>query len=96
MDLRKLKKLIDLVQESGIGEIEITWLELPGDSPLVGRSLAESDLRGRTGASVVALVRDKRLDANPKSSTLFRAGDRIGVIGDSAQIFALEAYLRGG
>ncbi|MGZ5106455.1 MAG: acetyl-CoA carboxylase biotin carboxyl carrier protein, partial [Usitatibacter sp.] len=24
MDLRKLKKLIDLVQESGIGEIEIT------------------------------------------------------------------------
>ena len=24
MDLRKLKKLIDLVQESGIGELEIT------------------------------------------------------------------------
>ena len=37
MDLRKLKKLIDLVQESGIGEIEIT--EGEGHqlkSPMVG------------------------------------------------------------
>jgi CPA2 family monovalent cation:H+ antiporter-2 len=79
-----------------IGEIEISWIEVPAESPLVGHSLAESDLRGRTGASVVALVRNKKLDANPKSSTVFRAGDRLGVIGDQAQLFALEAYLHGG
>lgn len=79
-----------------IGEIEITWMEIPADSPLIGRSLAESDLRGRTGASVVALVRAKKLNANPKSSTMFKAGDRIGVIGDSTQIFALETFLRSG
>jgi CPA2 family monovalent cation:H+ antiporter-2 len=79
-----------------IGEIEITWMEIPADSPLIGHSLAESDLRGRTGASVVALVRAKKLNANPKSSTVFKAGDRIGVIGDSTQIFALEAFLRSG
>jgi acetyl-CoA carboxylase biotin carboxyl carrier protein len=43
MDLRKLKKLIDLVQESGIGEIEITEGEekvrisrqAPGGPPMV-------------------------------------------------------------
>ncbi len=79
-----------------IGEIEITWIEVPQDSPLVGQTLAQSDLRGKTGASVVAMVRDQKLNANPKSSSKFQAGDRIGVIGDSAQIFALEAYLRGG
>jgi len=79
-----------------IGEIEITWIEVPQDSPLVGQTLAQSDLRGKTGASVVALVRDQKLNANPKSSTKFQAGDRVGIIGDSAQIFAVEAYLRGG
>jgi acetyl-CoA carboxylase biotin carboxyl carrier protein len=43
MDLRKLKKLIDLVQESGIGEIEITEGEekvrisrqAPGGTPMI-------------------------------------------------------------
>ncbi len=43
MDLRKLKKLIDLVQESGIGEIEITEGEekvricrqAPGGAPMM-------------------------------------------------------------
>jgi acetyl-CoA carboxylase biotin carboxyl carrier protein len=43
MDLRKLKKLIDLVQESGIGEIEITEGEekvrisrqSPGGAPVI-------------------------------------------------------------
>src|ERR1043165_6478889 len=43
MDLRKLKKLIDLVQESGIGEIEITEGEekvricrqAPGGAPVI-------------------------------------------------------------
>ena len=42
MDLRKLKKLIDLVQESGIGEIEITEGEekvrisrQPGGQPVI-------------------------------------------------------------
>jgi acetyl-CoA carboxylase biotin carboxyl carrier protein len=43
MDLRKLKKLIDLVQESGIGEIEITEGEekvrisrqAPGAAPVI-------------------------------------------------------------
>ncbi len=79
-----------------IGEIEITWIEVPQDSPLVGQTLAQSDLRGKTGASVVALVRDQKLNANPKSSTKFQAGDRVGIIGDSTQIFAVEAYLRGG
>lgn len=79
-----------------IGEIEITWIEVPQDSPLVGQTLAQSDLRGKTGASVVALVREQKLNANPKSSTKFQAGDRIGIIGDSTQIFAVETYLRGG
>jgi monovalent cation:H+ antiporter-2, CPA2 family len=35
---------------------------------------------------VVALVRDRKLVANPVSMTVFEAGDRIGLIGDADQI----------
>ena len=66
--------------------VEIAWIDLDGESPLVGRSLAESDIRSQSGASVVALVREKQLVANPKSMTVFEAGDRIGLIGDAGQI----------
>jgi monovalent cation:H+ antiporter-2, CPA2 family len=52
--------------------------------------LAEADLRARTGASVVAIVRDKELMTNPKSMTIFKADDRIGLIGDRDQIKAAE------
>jgi CPA2 family monovalent cation:H+ antiporter-2 len=76
-----------------VGEIEISWVEIPPGSPLIGQSLVESDLRGRTGASVVALVREHKLLANPKSSIVFAEADRIGVIGDAAQIAALEQLL---
>jgi monovalent cation:H+ antiporter-2, CPA2 family len=35
---------------------------------------------------VVAWVHEKKLVANPKSMTVFEAGDRIGLIGDAGQI----------
>lgn len=76
-----------------VGEIEISWLEIPSGSQLIGHTLAESNLRERTGASVVALVRDHKLHANPKSSLVFDEGDRLGVIGEPAQIAKLESYL---
>ncbi|MEX2143839.1 MAG: cation:proton antiporter [Anaerolineales bacterium] len=79
-----------------VGEIEISWLEMPPTSPLIGHSLAETNLRGRTGASLVALVRDHKLSANPKSSTVFVENDRIGVIGEPDQIKALEQWINGG
>jgi CPA2 family monovalent cation:H+ antiporter-2 len=66
-------------------------MELPPGNPIVGRSLAEANLRARTGASVIAVLRNRQLIANPKSMMVFEAGDRIGMIGDREQ---LEAVLR--
>ncbi|HRQ24245.1 MAG TPA: NAD-binding protein, partial [Anaerolineales bacterium] len=73
--------------------IEVAWLTLLPPSPLIGQTLAEANLRVRTGASVVAIMRNKQATANPKSHTVFEAGDRIGFIGDSEQIQAVEALL---
>ncbi|HLA98735.1 MAG TPA: cation:proton antiporter [Anaerolineales bacterium] len=78
---------------SATSSIEVTWLQLPTDHPIVGQTLAEADLRARTGASVIAIMRNKHLMANPKSLTVFEAGDRIGLIGDGEQIKAVEELL---
>jgi CPA2 family monovalent cation:H+ antiporter-2 len=73
--------------------IEIKWFRLSEQNPLVGQTLAEANLRARTGASVVALMRDNQLIANPKSMTVFQPGDRIGLIGDESEVAAAEKLL---
>ena len=68
------------------GTIGINWVRVEGNSGIIGRSLAEANIRALTGASVVALMRANQLTANPKSATLFEAGDRVGLIGEADQI----------
>jgi len=88
---RELRSLHQLLHASK--HVEISWLALDRASPLAGRALAESDIRARTGASVIALIRDGKLTANPKSAVRFEAGDRVGVIGDPAQIEAARRII---
>jgi CPA2 family monovalent cation:H+ antiporter-2 len=83
--------LHDLLHASG--NIEVTWLTLTPGNPVVGQTLAEANLRSRTGASVVAIMRKGKLIANPKSLTVFEAEDRVGLIGDGEQIQAAENLL---
>jgi acetyl-CoA carboxylase biotin carboxyl carrier protein len=52
MDLRKLKKLIDLVQESGIGEIEITEGE---EKVRISRQLAQPMVMASPGMHPMAI-----------------------------------------
>lgn len=73
--------------------LEVTWVRLVSGNALVGQTLAEANIRARTGASVVAIVRNNKLIANPKSQTVFEANDRIGLIGDPEQIQAAEQLL---
>jgi CPA2 family monovalent cation:H+ antiporter-2 len=74
--------------------IEIVWMSIDAAGSLVGKSLAEVNLRAHTGASVVALVRNGQLTANPKSMTVFEPGDRIGVIGEKEQIEVVQGLLK--
>jgi CPA2 family monovalent cation:H+ antiporter-2 len=73
--------------------MEIAWRTLPDGSPLVGQSLAEIDLRARTSASIVALVRDGQVLPNPRSSTRFAASDILALIGSPGQIAAADSLL---
>ena len=78
---RLMHSLIDALRS-----IDVSWQHLAEGSSIVGQTLADANLRARTGASVVAILRGKTLLANPKSMTVFEANDRIAFIGDREQI----------
>ena len=71
----------------------MTWFDLDARNPQVGKTVQEANLREHTGASVVAILRNRQLIANPKSHTVFEAGDHIGLIGDKEQIEAAQKIL---
>jgi monovalent cation:H+ antiporter-2, CPA2 family len=73
--------------------MEIVWRRLNDQSPIVGQTVVEADLRARTGASVIAIIRAGATLPNPKSSTRFVEEDLIGVLGDKAQIAQLDELL---
>jgi CPA2 family monovalent cation:H+ antiporter-2 len=89
-EVRLLNQLVNSVRD-----MEIVWRPLTAHSPLVGLTLAEANLRAHTGASIVALLRDKQVVANPKSHTRLKAGDVLALIGDAEQIAAAEQMIRG-
>jgi len=82
---RLLHELLDAA-----GSIEIKWFHISEENSLIGQTISGANLRARTGASVVALLRQGDLLANPKSVTVFQAGDRIGLIGDNEEIKEVE------
>jgi K+/H+ antiporter YhaU regulatory subunit KhtT len=55
-------------------------------SPLEGRSLAEADLRGKTGATVLAVQRNSDVHPNPTPATRLSPGDIVLVLGTSEQL----------
>jgi len=78
---------------TAIRGVEIAWYPLEDGSPIVGKSLAEANLRSKVGASVIALIRDQHVIANPKSDMEFHQGDLLGLIGSLQELAAAERLL---
>jgi CPA2 family monovalent cation:H+ antiporter-2 len=73
--------------------VEVVWLDLDDSSPLVGRTLAESALRDRSGVTVVAISRGDQLISNPGAAARIAAGDRLAVIGTARQVADAEQLI---
>lgn len=50
-------------------------------SPFVGRTIGDTRLRGRTGVSVVAVLRPDLSQPSPNPDFVFRAGDLLVMVG---------------
>ena len=69
-------------------------IELPAASRAVGRTLAEVDLRGQTGATVLAIRRAGAALTVPSAQETLRAGDVLAVTGTDEAVEAAAALLR--
>jgi TrkA domain protein len=86
--LARLREQIEGLATEGI------YLE--DGSPYVGRTLADAAIRSRTGASVVALVRNGEVTPSPAPSQEFRSGDKIVVVGTQEGVRATAELLHQG
>ena len=79
--------------QNAVRLLELTWLTLPPDSPLVGRTIQELKIRSQTGVSVVGVMRDGELYPNPEADYQFTIGDLVAVMGNSEQLAAFQAMV---
>ncbi len=62
-------------------QFDLQWIRLSEMSPVVSRSISELMVRKTSGASVVGVIRDDALVANPDAEFRFQADDLVGIIG---------------
>jgi len=72
-------------------QFDLQWFRLSPGSPMVNRSIGESEIRKTTGASIVGVVRDGRLKPNPDANFVLLPEDLIAIIGSDGN---REAFCR--
>ena len=79
-----------------VPEDVIAKVTVPADSPVIGMSVGDLNIRAETGATVVTVIRGdvKIRNVGPKLS--FLAGDVLVAMGDETEIAKLKALLGGG
>lgn len=74
-------------QVSGIlQKVRTETIRVPDDSRAIGQTLTELDVRGTTGATVVAIVRDEMVINSPAADLVILSGDIMLVAGDAPSI----------
>ena len=91
---RIAERFADLTRE--VPGLNAGQVEIRLDSPFVDRLLGDTRARTRTGASIVAIVRDEDVLASPGPSEILRAGDVLVVIGTEDGIIGVEHIIETG
>lgn len=87
-DLRQLHQLLP-----GLGAPRPIRVEAA--SPAVGRTLAQLNLRGLTGATILAIIREHDGVLIPTGKDVLQAGDLLAVAGTARAIESVEMLLEG-
>ncbi len=75
-------------------DLNSQWQTLPDDSPVIGMSLKDIELRQLTGATLLVIMRaDGREIDYPGGETQLQAGDRLLVAGQPNEIKAVQALI---
>lgn len=95
-----LSSALVLGQLSGVPEqaagLATEQVSVPADSPFAGKQLGATRTRTRTGASIVAVLRDGAVIASPGPDLELAAGDVLVVIGTRTGLDAVMRLIAGG
>ncbi|UDY23319.1 cation:proton antiporter regulatory subunit [Nocardioides sp. Kera G14] len=81
--LAKLAEQVEGIKTAGI----------PLGASLAGRTLGDAEIRSRTGASIVAILRGDEVTPSPTPDFVFRQGDKVVVVGTEDGVRAASAIL---
>lgn len=73
--------------------LELNWIKLSTDSPVIGRTIKELSLRTKIGISVVGVMHDGVLQPNPVADYQLKAGELIVVMGNARQLADFETLI---
>ena len=82
--------------ELALGELQIEWVAVPEASPIIGKTLAESALRARTGVTVIAILREPEPIAGAQADDALQRSDTVVAVGKAGQFGAFRRMLASG
>jgi TrkA domain protein len=81
--------------ELALGELAIEWVPVPDTSPWIGKTLAESGFRAKTGVTVIAILREPEPVSGARPEDVIRRGDTLVAVGKAGQYPEFRRLLAG-
>jgi TrkA domain protein len=81
--------------EMALGELTIEWVPVPDTSPWIGKTLAESGFRARTGITVIAILREPEPVAGAQPGDTLQRGDTLVTVGKAGSYPPFRRLLAG-
>jgi TrkA domain protein len=81
---------------SALAGVDAVRIPIPAASPHAGRRLGDTHARTRTGASIVAVLREGRVITSLNPEFILRHGDAVVAVGDRSGIDRLRDLLSTG
>ncbi|WP_188454002.1 cation:proton antiporter regulatory subunit [Virgibacillus oceani] len=76
-------------------QIIVDYITLKENSPLVNKTIEESDIRNKTGATIIGIVHGDDVIAIPEADTTLKSGDVLMSVGKDEQIATLTDLCQG-
>ncbi|MGB3208012.1 MAG: cation:proton antiporter [Crinalium sp.] len=98
LDLRPVRSQSEIARDLQFAaqEMNSRWYRLPNDSPLVGMTIGQANIRSLTGVSLVAIRRDRGEEIDyPDAKISLEKGDRFLVVGQPEEQAAFNELAKG-
>jgi TrkA domain protein len=82
--------------EMALGDLLIEWVAVPDTSPWIGKTLAESAFRAKTGITIIAILREPEPISGAQPHHVIERGDTLVTVGKGGQYAAFRRLLAEG